>query len=159
MQAFLALHGSLKTGSRLRDSDCPLTSTVVTGSCLNPASHKWDVAKGISTFMDPHLILCSQLAHGYLGRRVAPSVIEAFRSGFVITSVFLPHHSVQSYLLPLRVTRTPLGGPVRGVSVSWRSAVDRRWPLGNTDSANSVTYVSKLCLETKTSWDTGLCNC
>jgi len=84
----------------------------VTGSCLNPASHKQDVAKGFSTFIDLHLILCRQLAYGYVGRRDASSVIEAFRSGFAITPVFLSHHSVQSYLLPLRVTRTPLGGPV-----------------------------------------------
>lgn len=66
--------------------------TALTTSCLNPVSHKWDVAKGTSTFIDSHLILCSQLAHGYVRRRDASSVLRRFaqdlrshRSSFRIT--------------------------------------------------------------------------
>jgi hypothetical protein len=122
LQAFLSLRGSLKTRCGLRDSDCHLTFHGCDRQLLKSCFTQMGCCKRHQHF---HRCLFNSLQPACTRIRTAARCIvsfEAFRSEFAIIPAFLPHHSVQSCLLPLRVTRTPLGGPVpvlhqRGVDV------------------------------------------
>ena len=159
LQAFLALHDSLNIGSRLRDSDCPLTFHSCDRQLLKSCFTQMGCCKRLQHChrysFNPLQAACTRI------RMAARCIVSNWgvslricdHTGFpppslsTIVSVALAGYEDSSW-------RT---GTV--VSVSWRPAVDRRWPLGNTASDCLFMCVSKLCLVTMTSKDRGLCSC